>query len=135
VVVLQELIHESRIIPLDGRDGPPAHVQQWLGVSRGRWEATRSSWRRGTSIRVQLPRLVTAARADRTLHAVARRRHRLPFTMHDPATYVKDWTVGGRCGARPASSRSSNTPATRGTSRWTGILAGARREEKEAAKR
>jgi hypothetical protein len=38
VVVLQELIHEPRIIPLDGRPGLPRDVQPWLGVSRGHFE-------------------------------------------------------------------------------------------------
>ena len=38
VVVHIEMIHESRIIPLDGRPHVPDGVRQWLGDSRGRWE-------------------------------------------------------------------------------------------------
>ena len=37
VVILQEMIHEARIVPLDGR----AHledIEQWTGDPRGRWE-------------------------------------------------------------------------------------------------
>ena len=34
----EELIHEPRIIPLDGRPHLPQGVGQWLGDSRGRWE-------------------------------------------------------------------------------------------------
>ena len=26
------------VVPLDGRPPPPSHLRQWLGVSRGRWE-------------------------------------------------------------------------------------------------
>jgi hypothetical protein len=38
VMILTEMIHDARIVPLDGRPHPPAGVQQWMGVSRGRWE-------------------------------------------------------------------------------------------------
>ena len=38
VVLLVEMIHDARIVPLDGRAGPPATVSQWLGRSSGRWE-------------------------------------------------------------------------------------------------
>ena len=38
VVLLVEMIHDARIIPLDGRSRPPQSVRQWLGSSRGRWD-------------------------------------------------------------------------------------------------
>jgi len=38
VVVHYEMIHEARIIPIDGRDHLPAHVKSWNGDARGRWE-------------------------------------------------------------------------------------------------
>jgi hypothetical protein len=38
VVIHQEMIHETRIIPVDGRPYLPATVQQWMGDSRGHWE-------------------------------------------------------------------------------------------------
>ena len=38
VALRLELVHETRIIPLDGRPAPPAQIQQWLGESRGRWD-------------------------------------------------------------------------------------------------
>ncbi|HEX7081542.1 MAG TPA: hypothetical protein VF329_11055 [Gammaproteobacteria bacterium] len=37
VVIRLELIHETRIVPLDDR-APPAEIRQWLGISRGRWD-------------------------------------------------------------------------------------------------
>ena len=40
VVLLTEMIHDARIVPLDGRPHMPRHVTQWLGNSRGRWEDT-----------------------------------------------------------------------------------------------
>ena len=52
VVILQELIHEPRIIPLDGRDGLPSGVQAVARRSHaGGGRATRWWWRRATSIR------------------------------------------------------------------------------------
>tara|TARA_B100001123_G_scaffold385179_1_gene458562 strand:+ start:6274 stop:7299 length:1026 start_codon:yes stop_codon:yes gene_type:complete len=38
VVLVIEMIHDVRIIPLDGRAHLPANVTQWLGDARGRWE-------------------------------------------------------------------------------------------------
>ena len=38
VAILQEMIHETRIIPLDGRPHLPTYVRQWLGDGRGHWE-------------------------------------------------------------------------------------------------
>jgi hypothetical protein len=38
VMILTAMIHDARLIPLDGRPQPPETVRQWIGVSRGRWE-------------------------------------------------------------------------------------------------
>jgi hypothetical protein len=38
VMILVEMIHDARIIPLDGRGPPHENVRQWMGASRGRWE-------------------------------------------------------------------------------------------------
>ena len=38
VVILVEMIHDVRIIPLDGRPHVSPEVRQWLGDSRGHWE-------------------------------------------------------------------------------------------------
>jgi hypothetical protein len=38
VMLFQEMIHEARIIPLDGRPHAAVHVRSYLGDSRGRWE-------------------------------------------------------------------------------------------------
>jgi len=38
VMILTEMIHDVRIVTLDGRPQPDAKVRQWMGVSRGRWE-------------------------------------------------------------------------------------------------
>ena len=38
VVFDLEMIHESRVIPTDGRPPLPAQIKQWMGESRGHWE-------------------------------------------------------------------------------------------------
>jgi len=38
VAILIEMIHDVRIIPIDGRPHAPSPVRQWLGDSRGHWE-------------------------------------------------------------------------------------------------
>lgn len=39
VVALQmEMVHETRIIPTDGRPGIPSQIHNWMGESRGHWE-------------------------------------------------------------------------------------------------
>ena len=38
VVIINEMVHELRIVPLDDRPRLPAHIYQWMGSSRGRWE-------------------------------------------------------------------------------------------------
>jgi len=38
VAILIEMIHDVRIIPLDGRPALGAGLRQWMGNSRGRWE-------------------------------------------------------------------------------------------------
>jgi hypothetical protein len=38
VVILIEMIHDVRIIPIDGRPHAPSSLRQWMGDSRGHWE-------------------------------------------------------------------------------------------------
>ena len=38
VVLLNEMIHDARIVPLDGRPHVGQDIRLWLGDSRGRWE-------------------------------------------------------------------------------------------------
>ena len=138
VVVLQELIHEPRIIPIDPAPGSgdspdrlPASVPQWLGDSRGHWEGdtlvveTRNFDSR-TSFRGSSAGLVLTERFRRTSADEIDYR----FTMHDPATYVQDWTV-----ARPMRRESGGLTifeyaCHEGNYALSGILAGARREER-----
>ena len=134
VVVLQELINESRIIPLDGRPGLPSNVKPWLGVSRGRWEGNtlvvetrnfdaRSSYR-GSSTELVLTERYTRTSANEIDYR---------FTMHDPTTYVRDWTVGRPMRKETEGLTVFEYACHEGNIAMTGILNGARKEEQAAA--
>jgi hypothetical protein len=38
VILNMEMIHEARIVPVDGRPAMSPAIKQWMGESRGRWE-------------------------------------------------------------------------------------------------
>jgi hypothetical protein len=38
VMILTEMIHDARVIPIDNRPAPPSGVRQWTGISRGHYE-------------------------------------------------------------------------------------------------
>lgn len=38
VVLLHEMVHDVRVVPMDGRGPLPVGLRQWMGSSRGRWE-------------------------------------------------------------------------------------------------
>lgn len=40
VVLLHEMVHDFRIVPLDGRSHLAPHIRQWMGDSRGHWEGS-----------------------------------------------------------------------------------------------
>jgi hypothetical protein len=135
VVVLQELIHEPRIFPLDRREGLPSDVKQWLGDSRARWEGdtlvveTRNFDRR-SSYRGSSTALVLTERYTRTDDDTIDYR----FTMHDPSTYVSDWTVGRPMRREADRLTMFEYACHEGNIAMTGILAGARKEEQSATR-
>lgn len=93
VAILQEQIHEVRIIPLDGRPQLSSSVNQWLGVSRGHWE--------GDTLVVE----TTNFRDDAEYLGSSSNRHveerltrmsdgtiRYTFTVTDPTVWTRSWT-------------------------------------------
>tara|TARA_B100001123_G_scaffold433224_1_gene557542 strand:- start:184 stop:1122 length:939 start_codon:yes stop_codon:yes gene_type:complete len=94
LVMLTEMVHTTRVIPLDGTPHLTNDVQQWSGDSRGRWEgdtlvvetknfAQKRSWR-GTTDGMTLVERFTRV-DDGTLE--------YEFTVTDPATWEVPWTV------------------------------------------
>ncbi len=94
VMILQEMIHDARIIPLDGRPHVPQSVRRWLGDSRGRWE--------GDTLVVDTTNFTdkTNFRGSRQdLHVVERFTRvdentiRYEFTVDDPTTWTRPWSA------------------------------------------
>jgi hypothetical protein len=132
VVILVEMIHDARIIPLDRRPHVGSNIHQWLGDSRGHWE--------GNTLVVD-----TANFSDKTafrgsgkdLHLIERFTRtdpdtiRYEFTVEDPATFTRPWSA-------EIPMRSTHGPiyeyaCNEGNYALADILAGARADERKAA--
>lgn len=106
VVLFNEMIHETRVVPLNGRPHIPDTIRQWTGDPRGRWE--------GDTLVLETTHL-----SDRTNYggtAFGDPYHRIPllgasmhlvegfrrvdantiayeFTVDDPTTFSRPWSV------------------------------------------
>jgi len=92
VVLLNEMVHNARIVPLDG--GGHGEVPQWTGVSRGHWEGTTlvvetKNFLRETSFRNSSDNLHLVERFQR----VSEDTLLYTFTVTDPTTWTQPWTV------------------------------------------
>jgi hypothetical protein len=104
VAILLEEIHETRLIPLDGRAHVPRQVHQWMGDSRGHWEQdtlvveTTNIAARVSALQPWANFSSTDGSGD-TLHTVERFRRvdagtiSYRITVEDPQMYTKPWTV------------------------------------------
>ncbi len=94
VVLLTEMVHTVRVVPLDGRGELDESLAQWSGVSRGRWDGDTlvvetanfdvdRNWR-GASANMRLEERFTRVDAD-TLE--------YEYTVTDLDTWTASWTV------------------------------------------
>jgi hypothetical protein len=94
VGLLVEMVHDTRIVPLDGSTHPPENLRQWKGDSRGRWEGdtlvvetsnfTDKAPFYGSGKGMHLSERFTRVDADTLLYE---------FTIVDPEMFTKPWTV------------------------------------------
>src|SRR5262245_39346484 len=94
VVIFNEMIHDARVVYLDGRPHPPESVKLWLGASRGRWEGKTlvidtknfngKVGFRGTGERLHLVERWTRVNPSELLYE---------FTIDDPDTFMRPWTA------------------------------------------
>ncbi len=94
VVILHEMIHDARIIPLDGRPHVGQNVRQWFGDSRGRWEGATlvvetTNFSDKWSYRGSTEKLRLIERFTRMDNGTVK----YEFTIDDPATFTKKWTA------------------------------------------
>jgi hypothetical protein len=94
VMILVEMIHDVRIIPLDGRPHLPQNVRQWSGSYVGHWEGetlvvestnfTDKTRFQGSSENMKLIERFTRVAEDTI---------RYQFTVEDPATWTRPWSA------------------------------------------
>jgi hypothetical protein len=138
VVILVEMIHDARIIPMDGRPPVNAGIKQWLGNSRGRWEGNtlvvettnlRDIEQRnvavfGTTERGRVIERFTRLGPDRMDYQV---------TVDDPAWYTRSWTAS--IPMTKVEGPLYEYACHEGNYGLPNILAGHRQEEREAAQK
>ena len=102
VVILHEMVHDVRIVPLDGRSHLPEHIRQWRGDSRGHWEGdtlvldTTNFTDKTASFN---PTLRSAVGSGETLHLIERFTRvdadtlLYEFTVDDPTTFTRSFTA------------------------------------------
>jgi hypothetical protein len=94
VAVLYEMIHETRIIPLDGRGTIARNITQDMGDARGHWDGdtlvvTTTNFKERSIYRNANPEtLVLTERFQR----IAPDKVRWTVTVNDPSTWTKPWT-------------------------------------------
>jgi hypothetical protein len=130
VVILVEMIHDVRIIPLDARPHASPNIRQWLGDSRGRWEGntlvvtttnfTNKTNFRGSSENLRLTERFTRLDADTINYE---------FTVDDPTTFTKPWTAA--VPMTKAEGPIFEYACHEGNYGMTNLLSGARAEEKD----
>ncbi len=130
VVILNEMVHNARIVPLDGSDH--GTVPMWTGVSRGHWDGDTlvvetKNFLRETSFRNSSENLHLVERFRRTSEDVLL----YSFTVTDPTTWTQPWSV-------ELPMRRSDLPifeyaCHEGNYGMDGTLTGARAIEKAAA--
>jgi len=137
VVLFNEMIHHTRVIPIDDRPHLPADIRQWAGDSRGTWDGktlvvettnftAKSSFtglahlRGGSGRNLHLVERFTRAGRDRLLYE---------FTVTDSDAWTSPWTV-----AMPMMRTEDPTyeyACHEGNYAMHNILAGARAQEDE----
>ena len=140
VVILNEMVHDARIVPLDGRDPLPEDMRQWMGSSRGHWE--------GDTLVVQTtnftgltasfaPSVRSAVGTGATLHLterfsrIAEDTLLYEFTVNDPASFTRPFTaaIPMKRGAAPLFEYACHE----GNYGMLNLLSGARAQEREAS--
>jgi hypothetical protein len=130
VAIMQEMIHDVRTIPTDGRPHLDSNIRQWFGDSRGRWEGntlvvdtTNFSDRgafRNASPNLHVVERFTRTDADTVLYQ---------FTVEDPATWTKAWS--GEFPMMRVDTPIYEYACQEGNYGMANVLSGARAEEKK----
>jgi len=136
VVITHEMIHETRVIPVDGRPHISQGIRQYLGDPRGHWE--------GDTLVVEVTNFSdkTDFRGSRETLRLIERYSRVgadsinyTVTIDDPATFTKQWTIGVPLKTDKEQTEIFEYACHEGNYAMRNILSGARADEQAAATR
>jgi hypothetical protein len=130
VAILQEMIHDVRIVPLDGRPHVNGSVRLWNGDSRGRFEGdalvvTTTNYSPKTRLQGSSENLKLVERFRRVAPDTLEYR----LTFEDPTVWTTPWTM--MIPLKRSDGKVYEYACHEGNHSLTGILAGARTLEKE----
>jgi hypothetical protein len=131
VAITHEMVHDTRLIPLDGRPMPSAALAQWLGHSTARWEGQTLVVETSNFNNRYTYRGATNLKLTERYTRVGKDNIDFRLTVEDPTTWVQPWTAA-------FSMRTSEGPLVEyacheGNYGLRNILEVARDEEKAAA--
>jgi hypothetical protein len=130
VMIVSEVIHQARIIPLDGRRHVDGRITQWFGDSRGRWEGQTLVVETTNFREDGLFRGATAAlRLEERFTRVDAATIDYEVKVTDPATFTQPWTAISTL--RATAGPMFEYGCHEGNYSMPAILKGARVEEKE----
>ena len=94
VVILYEMMRETRVIPVDGTPHVGPNIRMWMGDSRGRWEGSTlvvetTNFNRQHEFRGATENLKLVERFTRTDAGTID----YQFTASDSATWARPWTA------------------------------------------
>jgi len=95
VSIVQEMIHDTRVIPTDGRPHAPAEIKQWMGDSRGHWEGDTlvvETVNYNPLVSIQGAMVSDAAKVTERFTRIDADTVTYQFTVDDPKTWVKPFS-------------------------------------------
>ena len=102
MAILHEMVHDARIVPLDGRPHVPTGIRQWMGDPRGHWDGDTlviESTNFSAKTMSFNDSLTSGMGTGRTLHLTERLRRvdadtlEYEYTVNDPATFTRPFTA------------------------------------------
>ncbi len=97
VAILHEMLHEVRMIPIDGRRHAPSHIRLWMGDSRGHWEGdTLVVETTNYSSRIETFRFPSDSATLRVVEQfkrVSADKIDYQWTVDNPTMYTRQWTA------------------------------------------
>jgi hypothetical protein len=95
VAIVQEMIHDTRVIPTDGRPHGPSEIKRWMGDSVGHWEGDTlvvETVNYNPQVVIQQQQVSDAAKVTERFTRIDADTVQYQFTVDDPKTWVKPFS-------------------------------------------